>query len=146
MVASTFEEACARFSRFLSNNAYSDALVWVTPQDILFTDRRLLYVKLPVPKTNLKRVRELFDAAMKEQSGISFSTVCKLDEATCCRAWVPANEDERERAMCPRDLKLSAHLEGSRLAGKAVRSALLWWYLRLRYRKLQTGSDDVFWG
>ncbi len=97
-VTATFEEASARFRKFLADNGYPDKLVWVTPQDVLFTRSRRLYIKVPVTDHNLRGVRELFEAAMKAQSGISFSTVCKLGDATCCRAWVPANEDERQRA------------------------------------------------
>ena len=145
-MGSTFEEASARFQRFLGENGYSEHLIWVTPQDILFSNRRLLYVRLPVPDTNLKRIRALYETAMKEQSGISFSTVCKLSEATCCRAWVPANDDERQRAMCPRDVKFSAVVESSQIPGKALRSRLVWWYLRVRHRNRQTGGRDFFWG
>jgi len=130
----------------LSDNGYPGALVWVTPQDILFTDRRLLYVKLPVPDSNLRHVREIYETAMKEQSGISFSTVCELEQSSCCRVWVPADEDERQRAMCPRDLKLSACVESSRLPGKAVRSGLLWQYLCIRHRQRQASGRDFFWG
>jgi hypothetical protein len=105
-----------------------------------------MYVRTPIPDRNLNAVRDLFDTAMKGQLGISFSTVCIIDSATCCKAWVPADEDERQRAMCSRDLKLSAAIGTSLLPGKPVRSQLLWWYLRFRYRKQQAGIDDVFWG
>jgi hypothetical protein len=146
MVAFTFEKACARYGRFLNENGHSSALLWVTSQDILFTDRRLLYVKLPLPESNLKLVRELFDTAMAQQSGISFSTVCRLDEATCCRAWAPANEEEASRAMCPRDLKMSAHAESSRFVGEAVRNRLRWRYLHIRYPQREASIGDFFWG
>ncbi len=145
-MTSTFEESCVRYSQFLRSNGYPGELIWVNQQDILLTTRRLIYVRLPVSEGNRKVVHDLFNKAMREQSGISFSTVCALDAATCCRAWVPADEEERQRAMCPKDLKLSVAAASSRLPGKAVRSALLWRYLRVHYRKLQTAIDDVFWG
>jgi hypothetical protein len=146
MVASTFEEACGRYVDFLARNDYPSKLLWVTSEDILFTDHRLIYVRVPVPDRNLNAVRSLFDTATKEQLGISFSTVCIMGSVTCCKAWVPADEDERQRAMCPKDLKLSAATGISLLPGKPVRSRLLWWYVRVRYRKQQAGINDVFWG
>jgi hypothetical protein len=71
----TFEESCNRFRRFLNDNGYPGDVIWVTPQDVLFTGRRLLYVKLPVPDGNLNRVREIYDTAVSTHSGVSFSTV-----------------------------------------------------------------------
>jgi hypothetical protein len=145
-VETTFEQSCARFSSFLKNNGYPDELIWITPQDILFTNRRLLYVKFPIPRRNLEQVHALFDKAMKEQSGISFSTACELDRFTCCKAWVPANDDERMRAMCSRDVKLSAATGNSRMPGKAVRSDLVWRYLRMRYKQSSESIENFFWG
>ena len=105
-----------------------------------------MYVRMPVPESNMKEVRNIFDGAMSGHLGISFSTVCATDNVTCCRAWVPVDEGERQRAMCPRDLKLSAAVGNCRRRGKPVRSRFLWWYLRFRYRRQQAGRDDVFWG
>jgi hypothetical protein len=145
-VSSTFEEACIRYGQFLSSNGYRRQILWVTSRDVLVTDRRLFYVRAPVPAHNLERVRELFDTAMREQSGVSFSTVCETEHATCCRVWVPADDEERQRAMCPPELKMRASTAESRIRGKEVRSRLLWWYLSLRYGMRQKNIQPLFWG
>src|SRR5580692_10663860 len=132
----TFDESCLRFRKFLGDNGYPADLIWITPQELLAGDR-LLYVRLPVPDVNVQRVREVFENAMEQHSGIVFTTVCELDSATCCRAWVPADDDERGRAMCPRDLKISALKGNSRIRGQGVRSRLKWEYLRFRHRERQ---------
>jgi hypothetical protein len=144
-MTSTFEESCARFQKFLGSNGYPADLIWVTAQDLLAGDR-LLYVRLPVPDVNVQRVREVFENAMEQQSGIVFTTVCELDSATCCRAWVPADDDERERAMCPRDLKISALTGNSRICGQGVRSRFKREYLRFRHRDRQALMSDFFAG
>jgi hypothetical protein len=146
-MSASFEESCARFSEFLADNGYAHAPVWITPKDVLLGGQRLLYVKLPIPEGNQKRARTLFDTAMKEQSGVSFKTVCETDGATLCTVWVPADDSERERAMCSKtDLKMSLSPCESRVRGKEVRSGLLWRYLQLHYRKSQTLKDQLFWG
>ena len=145
-MSSTFEEACIRYSQFLGDNGYHSQILWITPRDILVTDRRSFYVRTPVPASNLERARELFETAIKQQSGVSFSTVCETDHATCCRAWAPADHEERQRAMCPPELKMSASTTESRVQGKEVRSRLLWWYLRLRYESRQKNNESLFWG
>lgn len=91
-MSASFEESCARFSEFLADNGYAHAPVWITPKDVLLGGQRLLYVKLPIPEGNQKRARTLFDTAMKEQSGVSFKTVCETDGATLCTVWVPADD------------------------------------------------------
>jgi hypothetical protein len=142
-MTSTFEESCARFRKFLGGNGYPVDLIWIAPPDLLAGDR-LFYVRLPVPDINVQRVRECFENAMEQQSGIVFTTVCELGSATCCRVWVPADEDERERAMCPRDLKLCAQSGNSRIRGQGVRSRFKWEYLRFRHRDQQALISDFF--
>jgi len=146
-MTTTFEEECSQFGRFLVSNGYPDKLIWVTPQDVLVTGARHFYVRVPVPADNLKYARELYDTAMKQQSGISFSTVCETDQATCCNVWVPVDEDERQRAMCSKAaLKMSAATGDSRAQGKRVRNRVVWWYLSLRHRRKQARRADLFWG
>jgi len=144
---SSFEEECSRFRQFLSADGYPDQIIWVTPEDVLVAGVRRFYVKLPVPAKNLEYARELFERATRQQSGVSFSTVCETRESTCCNVWVPGDDDERQRAMCSKtDLKLSVAAAGSRAVGKEIRNRFLWWYLRLRHRKEQAGKENLFWG
>jgi hypothetical protein len=146
-VSASFEESCARFSKFLSDNGYSPRIVWITPEDVLFTGRPLLYVKLPTPPRNSEQARMRFDVAMKEQSGVSFRAFCQTDYSTLCTVWVPADESERERAMCSKtDLKMSAAIGESRFRGEEVRSRFRWCYLSLRHKGEQLQKDQLFWG
>lgn len=146
-VSSSFEESCLQFCEFLARHDYPNMIVWISPEDILMTDRRFLYVRLPVPNTNQRRASDAFEAAMQRQAGVWFSTVCDAGEVTCCKVWVPFDESERERAMCSKtELKMSASSGESRLRGKGVRNSFLWLYLRLRYRGQQGLKDQLFWG
>jgi hypothetical protein len=141
-----FQEACSRYQNFLTANGYPNQIVWVMPQDILVTGLRILSVKMPVPSGNLARVRETYDTAMKNQTGVSFSTVCEIDDVTCCHVWVPADERERQYAQCPRDLKLSALAGENRPRAKKITNSWLWAYLRLKHRKQAQVMKDFFWG
>jgi hypothetical protein len=146
-MSASFEESCARFRTFLASSGYARELVWITPNDVLCSRERLLYVKLPIPKSNHEHARAHFDAAMKEQSGVSFKVVRETDYAALCTVWVPADNSERQYAMCSKtDLKMSAATGERRVRGKEIRSGFLWKYLQLRYRKDQAFKDQIFWG
>ena len=83
---------------------------------------------------------------MKDQSGVSFKTVCETEHATLCAVCVPADSSERQYAMCSqKDPKMSAAIGESRVRGKEIRSSFLWWYLRLRHWKNQSLKDQLFW-
>jgi hypothetical protein len=105
----SFEESCSRYRDFIAENGYPRDLVWITQKDVLLSGKRFLYVRLPIPESNREHARALFDAAMKEQSGVSFRKVCETEHATLCSVWVPADGSERQYAMCSqKDLKMSA--------------------------------------
>jgi hypothetical protein len=142
----SFQEACSRYQNFLTANGYPSQIVWVTPENILATGSRTLLVKMPVPSENLGRVREIYDAAIKNQTGVSFSTVCEMDDVTCCRVWAPLDESERQHAQCPRDLKLSALTGENRLRANKITNRWLWAYLRFKHRKQMQVIKDFFWG
>jgi hypothetical protein len=144
-VSASFEDSCASFRDLLAGNGYPHEFVWIASEDVLRGRRRLLYVKLPIPDRRDDACAR-FEAAMKEQSGVTFKAVCETDHRTLCAVWVPSNGSERQYSMCSKtDLKMSVPVGKSRVQGKEVRSRLLWWCLRLLYRK-QTGKDNLFWG
>jgi hypothetical protein len=143
----SFEESYVRFRGFLAENGYSREPVWITRKDVLLSERRLLYVKIPLPNSNREHARVIFETAMNRYSGVSFSAVCETDHSTLCTAWAPADESDRQYAMCPKTgLKMSARTVESRVRTKEVRSSLFWWYLQFRYRKNEALKDPLFWG
>src|SRR5882757_6131371 len=95
----SFEESCVRFRQFLVENGYSHGPAWTTREDVLLGRRRKLYARFPIPNRNREHARSLFEAAMNEQTGVSFSAVCETDRTTLCRVWVPADDTERKYAM-----------------------------------------------
>jgi hypothetical protein len=141
-----FEGSVARYEKFLGENGYPPAIVWVRPQDVLLAGHRRIFVRVPVPAANEVLARTAFNDGIEKKLGVLFATVCELDGVTCCRAWVPADEDEAERALMPQDLKLSATTGEGRRYGKAVTSGVSWLWLKLRYRKDQQLRDWLFAG
>ena len=145
-MSTSFEESCVRFREFLLKNGYAHEPAWITPKDVLLGGRRL-YVRLPLGNSNRDYVRVVFQTAMNGQAGVSFKAVGETDQSTLCTVWSPADESERQRAMCSKtDLKMSANTGESRIRSKEVRSGFVWWCLQLRYRKNKALKEFLFWG
>lgn len=140
----TFEEAVAGFEGFLCQNGYSANLIWVEPSDLVLSGRREIYVKLPVSAENLTRARKRFAAGMSAGIGITFGTICELQNATCCYAWKPNNHAERESHLMGDGLKLSAGTGLSRITGTPIRSWARWQLLKIRYRQYSDLNQQLF--
>jgi hypothetical protein len=141
---STFEEAVASFESLLRENGYVANLIWAEPRDLILSGRRRIYVRLPVSATNLDCVRERFTSGMSTGRGITFGTICKLQHATCCYAWTPATETERETHLMSSGLKLSVGVDQSRFTGSTIKSWSRWQLLKIRYRRYSTLKKQLF--
>src|SRR5882724_13643360 len=75
-VSGNFDESLALFRQFLENHGYPQEIVWLTPNDVIATGRRLVYIRIPVPRENERLVRELYKSGMSEGRGVLFETVC----------------------------------------------------------------------
>src|SRR5438034_7244207 len=49
---------------------YSENIVWVMPEDILLTGKRFLYVRVPIPADNERRIRRMYDEGMTQGRGL----------------------------------------------------------------------------
>ncbi len=140
----TFEEAVASFERLLREKGYVANLIWVEPGDLVLSGQRGIYVKLPVSATNLDYVRERFTSGLSTGRGITFGTICELQNATCCYAWTPAGQAERETHLMSGGLKLSVGTDGSRFTGTAIKSWSRWQLLKIRYRRYSALKKQLF--
>ena len=70
--SSGFDAAVARFRAFLKANNYSENIVWVMPEDILLTGKRFLYVRVPIPADNERRIRRMYDEGMTQAEAYSW--------------------------------------------------------------------------
>jgi hypothetical protein len=142
-VSTEFDESLAKFQQFLETNGYPREVVWVTPDDLIVTGERLIYIRVPVSSKNEVQARTLFEQGTTRQMGVLFDTICVGGNETFCCAWVPPDEDQAERALMPKQLKLSAKVD--KVGGTPVRSRLQWFLLRLRYWKYQNLKNSLFW-
>jgi hypothetical protein len=141
----TFEEAVSRFRNFLNENGYSADITWVESTDLVVSDgKRLIYVKLPAPARNAACALSRFERGMKEGRGVSFGTVCALANSTCCYAFVPKDEAEREQHFMGTGLKISARSGPYTPIGMIVTSRLRWWFLRFRHRGYSRIRESLF--
>jgi len=142
----TFEAAENRYRRFLSENGYAPKIIWVRSQNVVFPGRRYVYVKFPIPTENLAQARETYESGMAQKRGVLFSSLCELEEATCCFVWFPKDRDEAARYLMPADgsLKMSALIDLARVPGRVIRNSLAWRIVRLRHGKRTLMRDPLF--
>ena len=145
-VSADFSEAVARFKGFLAANGYPPSLVWVRPQDVLFTGTKQVFLRIPSPSGNEQRAQDDFETGMKRQMGVVFATLCQMNATSYCYTWVPANEDESGRHLMPRDVKFSATIGESMLKANAVQNHITWLWLKLKLRKHQEFKKGLFLG
>ena len=74
-----FDRALVRFRAFLKQNNYSENVVWVMPEDILLTGKRFLYVRLPIPAENERRIRRMYEDGVTQGRGLVMGTVWQND-------------------------------------------------------------------
>jgi hypothetical protein len=134
----SFEEALTEFRGLLGRSRYSGEIVWVMPDDVLLTGRRIVYVRVPPAEENFAIARQTYEKGMARGSGVLFTTVCEMDSVVCCCAWSPERFEDGHQGLWTRGLKMSVKIEESRIPGKAVRSALWWRWLGWRHRKKQS--------
>jgi len=140
----SFDESVSRYKQFLEEQGYPRDVVWVRPGDVLASSGRVIYVKLPVPRSNEEFVRRLFDLGISREKGVLFDTLCDGDGMTFSYAWVPHDDAEAEESLMPKGLKLSAKTGASRVPGKSVGSRLRWSYLQLKHRGQQNMKEQMF--
>jgi hypothetical protein len=143
-VGSSFDESLVKFRQFLNKNDYPQKVVWVTPQDILLSGGRLIYVKVPVPETNEKHTRQMFALSLNSQRGILFGTICEIEDTTFAYAWLPSDAAEAKRSLMDNALKMSVRIGASKVPGETVRSLLRWSYLRLKLWRRQRQRNQMF--
>ena len=107
----SFVDAVTKFQEFLKANKYSAEIVWVQPDDVLLTDKRLFYVRVSLPHAREKMAQQMYEEGIARQRGVLFRTICDLDGATGSHVWVPASDDEAARSLMPSGLKLSVQTD-----------------------------------
>jgi hypothetical protein len=127
----SFEDAVAKFRDFLSKNNYENNLVWVWPENVLFTDRWRCCVYVRDPLVTEARARALFEESRDAGRGLRLATVCTGDGATYAKMRSPADRDEALRTMVGDDLMMAAHTD--RIQARRVRSSLRWRILGMVY-------------
>jgi hypothetical protein len=134
-----FDGALARFRAFLKRNNYSENVVWVMPEDILLTGKRFLYVRVPIPAENERRIRRMYDDGVTQGRGLVMGTVCRRDHSTYCYLWFPSSAEEIPQGIWPTngDLKLSASEKSSSPAGRPINHRTLWGLLKLWHHRKQ---------
>jgi len=143
-VAATFAESFANFRQFLKDQGLPQTVVWVTQSDVLSSPKREIYVKIPVPQSNEKTVRELFDSPIGVRRGILFQALCHSRNITFVNAWTAEDASEENGRLTPEDLKVSVPSGMNNVPGIAVKSALRWKYLQRKFGGREKLNNFLF--
>jgi len=140
-----FDGALARFRAFLKQNNHSENVAWVMPEDILLTGKRFLYVRVPIPAENERRIRRMYDDGAAQGRGLVMGTVCRMNQSTYCYLWFPRSAEEIPQGIWPTngDLKLSAGEKSSSPAGRPINHWMLWMLLKLWHHRKQCLLKDI---
>jgi hypothetical protein len=140
-----FDGALERFRAFLRQNNYAENIVWVMPEDILLTGKPFLYVRLPIPAENERRIRRMYDDGVAQGRGLVMATVCRMNQSTYCYLWFPKSAEEIPQGIWPTngDLKLSAGEKSSSPAGRTINHGMLWMLLKLWHYRKQDLKDII---
>lgn len=142
----SFDATVERFQDFLGQNQYPENILWLTPEDVLLSGKRSVYVRVPIPAANEMKARKMYDDGVANGRGLLMSTICEMEGSTYCCVWYPKRQEEEPPGLWPRDgsVKLSANIGTSRVPGKPVKSRLLWALLTLRNRRKQDLKEFLF--
>ena len=143
-----FDGALARFRSFLKQHNYSENVVWVVPENILLTGKRFLYVRVPIPAENERRIRRIYDDGATQGRGLVMGTVCRMNQSTYCYLWFPRSAEEIPLGIWPKngDLKLSVRESSSSPAGRPINHRTLWILLKLWHHRKQGLRDFLLSG
>jgi hypothetical protein len=137
-----FDEAVMKFGDFLKANRFPREIVWVQPEDVLLTGKRLVHVRVYSQETREKMARKTYEEGMPRRLGVLLGTICEMGSTTCSFVWAPESKDEAARALMPVGLKLRASLD--KIRGIPVKSGLWWMYLKYRHRRKQGLREELF--
>ena len=142
--AAKFVDAVKQFEEFLKKEGNGSPILWVSPEDVVATGRRLLYVKTPVPENHVAKVAAVYNQAVAQGLGVRLSTLCHLPDATCCYVWGSYEDHQKEPQAWPvHGLMMS--VKQDKIPGKPVKSGLRWAWLNWRYRK-EKGTRTLIFG
>lgn len=66
----------------------------------------------------------------------------ELQGTSYCCVWVPANDDEAERALMPPGVKVK--IPNERIRVTPITNPLLWWWLAFRLKQKQSNKEWLF--
>jgi hypothetical protein len=142
----SFGATVARFQEFLGQNQCSENILWLTPEDVLLSGERSVYVRVPIPAANEVKTQNVYEEGVANRRGLLMSTICEMEGSTCCYVWYPRRQEEEPQGLWPLDgsVKLSTKTGASRILGKPVKGRLLWAFLKLQNRRKQNLKEFLF--
>jgi hypothetical protein len=141
-----FGDMIEPFKQLLSKNGSPRCIVWITPEDILVTDRRSIYVRVPVPQNRVSEAGATFDDGIASGLGVLIATLCESEDWSYCYVWSPRRAEDVPQGMWPLDgnVKLSAKSDESKYSAIEIKNSLVWALLKLKFRSLQDMKSSFF--
>jgi hypothetical protein len=139
----TFEEAKAKFSKFLETNNRPKKIVWIYKEDISQIGGLTLY-KVSNSALDETFSRRLYEEGVKRGLGVTISSQFYPNERTAAYVWWPKDTDEAMRYLQAPGLKLTVlqkQADPRRFKELEIKSNLLWAVLKRLHQNKNPISD-----
>jgi hypothetical protein len=123
----TFDQAIEKLAAFARSQVVSDSLIFITPEDIILY-RGIIYIKIGNEKRARQISVQIYNQAVAKDMGVMLGILCTLNNGSCAFVGRPKDENEAERLLYPRGLKLS--IAKNIKTGQSCRS-IRWWIAKL---------------
>jgi len=124
----SFGTAVADFQKFLLQQEYPSNLLWVTHDDIVFWRSRFFFCRDDSTERS-NQARAKFEDAMSRNIGVMFEGICRTEQATVCRIYVPSDALDAEYRMIPKTgIKFSALVDPK--PATPVDRRIRWWIVK----------------
>lgn len=96
----SFHDAVARLRSFLRSHGRPDAIVWITPEDVVAVGKRL-HVRVRSPNRRWMDAQVRYELGLDRKMGILLHQVCQAPGLSCCHLYIPKNaSDAEQRNLC----------------------------------------------
>jgi hypothetical protein len=125
-------ESSERFSAFLRQNGYSEDVVWVDEEDVVW-DGRVLSIRAHQDDFMWDRACHRYAEAIRGGFGVALSAFSQADGTTIAAIVWPLNDEQAQCHLFPAGgIKLS--VATTKLRARFVRNRFSWGFLSTRYR------------
>jgi len=132
---STLSDAQKQLLNLLDKQGWPKRVVWLQREDLL-PKAGVFWVRQRDPGNAFQYAERIYEEGLRRGLGVSLEAVCADEKRTFAAVFFPRDEDEAQRLMIPRGLKVSVPVEQH---AATTLNGVSWAVLRMRFAF--TGRD-----